>query len=242
MKAKFQTIHCVLENNPAWPVGPVHPTKPADCTLPQDPGADPLTCHRDWGPLLERYHKGDKKVFQLLCCRSKPLVDKISRKQYYAKTLGRDEAYSIAAMSMVNFWNRKDLTGNTRNLPGLLYHTMECDLINQIDRQNTRRRREVHYETDSETEGTADEWQDPLADSRYEPEEQALQNDWNRRVRDCLQYLGKKERQVIHGFFFRQLSVTEIAKEMECSPDSVTSAKRHALKRLRSIFAEQQIV
>ena len=223
MKAMFQTIHCTLETNPAWPV-------------------DLPTCHRDWGPLLERYHKGDKTGFQLLCCRSKPLVDRISRKQYYATALGWDEAYSIAAMSMINFWNRKDLTGNSQNLPGQLYHAMECDLKNQIDRQNTRRRREVHYETDSDTEETADEWQEPLADSRYEPGEQLLQAEWTQSVRDCLQYLGKKERQVIRGYFFRQLSVTEIAKELECSPDSVSSAKRHALKRLRSIFEERQIV
>ena len=232
MKSIFQTIHCVLENNPGWPVSP----------LPRDTGTDPLSCHTDWGPLLEQYHKGEKQVFQLLCYRSRPLVEKISRKPYYAHALGRDEAYSIAAMSMVNFWNRKDLTKNPRNLPGQLYHAMECDLKNQIDRQNTRRRREVHCETDGGTEGSEDEWQDPLAASRNEPEEQILREEWNRSVRDCLRYLGKKERKVIHRYFFRQLSVSEIAKELQCSPDSVTSAKRHALKRLRSIFTEKEIM
>ena len=119
---------------------------------------------------------------------------------------------------------------------------MECDLKNQIDRQNTRRRREVHHKADKGTEGSDDEWQDPLAVNRNEPEEQVLQTEWNHSVRDCLQYLGKKERQVIQGFFFRQLSVTEIAKEMHCRPDRRTSAKRHALKRLRRICTEQQIV
>ena len=232
MKSIFQTIHCVLENNPAWPVHP----------LPWDAGADPLYSRIDWGPLLEQYHKGDKQVFTLLCCQSRPLVDRVSRNPYYATALGREEAYSIAAMAMVNFWNRTDLTVNPKNLPGQLYHAIECDLKNQIDRQNTRRRREIHHKADKGTEGSDDEWQDPLAVNRNEPEEQVLQAEWNRSVRDCLQYLGKKERQVIQGFFFRQLSVTEIAKEMNCSPDSVTSAKRHALKRLRRIFAEQQIV
>ena len=68
-----------------------------------------------------------------------------------------------------------------------------------------------------------------------------LQAEQERTVRDCLQCLGEKERQVIHGYFFRQLTVTEIAREMHCSPDCVTSAKRHALKKLREIFAEKQI-
>lgn len=172
-------------------------------------------------------------------------MEKISRKQYFANALGREEAYSIAAMSMVNFWARTDLDGELRDIPGQLYHAMECDLKNQIDRQKTRRRREVHYEKEAREEGSEDEcseWEEPLADERSDPEEQVLQTEWDRSVRDCLQYLGKKERHVIYGFFFRQLSVTEIAKEMECSPDSVTSAKRHALKRLRRIFAEKQIV
>lgn len=232
MKTAFQSIHCTLENNSAWPVSP----------YPRDPGNDPLACLTGWEPLLKQYHKGDKRFFQLLCCRSKPLVDKISQKYYFVTALGRDEAYSIAAMSMVNFWARVKPGTDSRNIPGQLYHTMECDLKNQIDRQKTRHRREIHYETDSETEDTENEWQDPLADTSNEPEEQMLQEEWNRSVRDCLQQLGKKERQVIRGYFFRQLSVSEIAKEMECSPDSVTSAKRHALKRLRDIFAEKQIV
>ena len=233
MKTSLQNIHCVLEKNPAWAASP----------LPYEDGADSSVYSTvDWEPLLTQYHKGDKQVLPLLCCQSRPLVDRISRNPYYATALGRDEAYSIAAMSMVNFWNRTDLTENPKNLPGQLYHAMECDLKNQMDRQNTRRRREIHHKTDNGTEGTDDEWQDPLAVNRNEPEELVLQTEWNRNVRDCLQYLGKKERQVIQGFFFRHLSVTEIAKEMKCSPDSVTSAKRHALKRLRSIFAEQKIV
>ena len=233
MKTSLQNIHCVLEKNPAWAAFP----------LPYEDGTDsPVYSVVDWEPLLTQYHKGDKQVLQLLCSQSRPLVDRISRNPYYATALGRDEAYSIAAMSMVNFWNRTDLTENPKNLPGQLYHAMECDLKNQMDRQNTRRRREIHHKTDNGTEGSDDEWQDPLAVNRTEPEEQVLQAEWNRNVRDCLQYLGKKERQVIQGFFFRQLSVTEIAKEMNCSPDSVTSAKRHALKRLRRIFTEQQIV
>ena len=34
----------------------------------------------------------------------------------------------------------------------------------------------------------------------------------------------------------------EIARELHCTPDSVTSAKRVALKKLRNIFAEEQVV
>ena len=133
MKTSLQNIHCVLEKNPAWAASP----------LPYEDGADSSVYSTvDWEPLLTQYHKGDKQVFHLLCCQSQPLVNRISRNPYYATALGRDEAYSIAAMAMVNFWNRTDLTENPKNLPGQLYHAMECDLKNQIDRQHTRRRRE----------------------------------------------------------------------------------------------------
>lgn len=119
MKTSLQNIHCVLEKNPAWAASP----------LPYEDGTDSSVYSTvDWEPLLTQYHKGDKQVFQLLCCQSRPLVDRISRNPYYATALGRDEAYSIAAMAMVNFWNRTDLTENPKNLPGQLYHAMECDL------------------------------------------------------------------------------------------------------------------
>ena len=233
MKTSLQNIHCVLEKNPAWAASP----------LPYEDGTDsPVYSVVDWEPLLTQYHKGDKQVLQLLYCQSRPLVDRISRNPYYATALGRDEAYSIAAMSMVNFWNRTDLTENPKNLPGQLFHAMECDLKNQIDRQNTRRRREVHHKTDGGKERADDDWQVPPADSRDEPEQQILQAEWNHKVRDCLQYLGKREQQVIQSFFFRQLSVPEIAREMHCTSACVSATKKNALYKLRQIFTEQQVV
>ena len=62
------------------------------------------------------------------------------------------------------------------------------------------------------------------------------------KVRDCLQYLGKREQQVIQSFFFRQLSVPEIAREMHCTSACVSATKKNALYKLRRIFEEQQIV
>ena len=233
MKTSLQNIHCVLEKNPAWAASP----------LPYEDGADSSVYSTvDWEPLLTQYHKGDKQVLPLLCCQSRPLVDRISRNPYYATALGRDEAYSIAAMSMVNFWNRTDLTENSKNLPGQLYHAMECDLKNQIDRQNTRRRREVHHKADGGKERADDDWQAPPADSRDDPEQKMLQAEWNHKVRDCLQYLGKREQQVIQSFFFRQLSVPEIAREMHCTSACVSATKKNTLYKLRSIFTEQKIV
>ena len=128
-----------------------------------------------WEPVVERYRQGDRTLFPLLCTQAKPLVEKISHEQYFAKALGKEEAYCIAAMSMVTFWNRASLAGDLRNIPGQLYHVMKCDLLNQIDLQKTRSRREVHYDANSETVSEGGEWPEPPADSRDEPEQQVLQ-------------------------------------------------------------------
>lgn len=193
MNTSYQTIHCVLENNPAWPA----------CPLPYVDGASsPDGSTGDWEPLLTQYQKGDKRFFQLLCRRSQPLVDKISRKRFYVANLGREESYSIAAMSMVEFWTHDALKGEPKDLPRRLTQAINCDLLNQINRQKTRRNREIHYET-SDSEGSEDDWQAPPADSRNDPEQKMLQAEWNHKVRDCLQYLGKREQQVIQSFFFR---------------------------------------
>lgn len=229
MKTALQQIHCILQNNPSYPPR----------LITGAGSTNPLHIHAaEWAPLLERYRKGDKTSLSQLCCKAQPLADRISRDSYFANALGQDEAYSIAAMTMVTFWSRIPSAADWNKLPGQLYNAMKCDLMNQIRRQKTYRSHEVHYETETEVN---DDRQEPPADCRDEPENRLLQKEWNESVRDCLQYLGVKERKVIDGYFFRQLTVTEIALELHCSPDSVTSAKRAALKKLRKLFEEKQV-
>ena len=69
-----------------------------------------------------------------------------------------------------------------------------------------------------------------------------LRKEWNRRVRDCLKYLGKMERQVITGFFFRQMSIAEIAEELHSNTNTVSVTKRNALNKLREVFTDKQIM
>ena len=73
------------------------------------------------------------------------------------------------------------------------------------------------------------------------PEYLALQEERDRMVWECLQHLGPKERTVITGFYFRQLSIREIAAEMNCSTANVSSTKRNALYKLRKLFEEKQV-
>ena len=192
----------------------------------------------DWEPVLERYRQGDTSVFGLLCCKSNPLAEKISGRRYYAASLGREEAYSIAAMTMVDFWNRDALKCDPADIPRQLTRAINGDLLNQIKRNKNRSLREIH----SETEGTGPDSQPEfLAGSIADPEQDILQKEWNRKVRSCLKYLGKMERQVITGFFFRQMSIAEIAEELHSKPGTVSVTKRNALNKLRDVFKDKHI-
>ena len=192
----------------------------------------------DWEPVLERYRKGDTLVFPLLCCKANPLVKKISGRRYYSASLGREEAYSIAAMTMVDFWNKEALTCDPADIPRQLTRAVNCDLLNEIKRNQNRGLREVHSEAENES---PTECQEFITGSIVDPEQDILQKEWNRKVRSCLKYLGKMERQVITGVFFRQMSIAEIAEELHSKPGTVSVTKRNALNKLRDAFKDKHI-
>ena len=191
-----------------------------------------------WEPILERYRQGDTSVFGLLCCKSDPLVKKISGRRYYSARLGKEEAYSIAAMTMVDFWNSNALTCEPAEIPRQLTQAMNCDLLNQIKRNKNRSLREIHSEAESKS---PDGRQVFTAGNIINPEEDVLRKEWNRNVRNCLKYLGKRQRQVITGLFFRQMSVAELAAELHVNTNAVSLARRDALKKLREVFRDKHI-
>ncbi len=191
----------------------------------------------DWEPILERYRQGDTSVFGLLCCKSNPLVKKISGRRYYSARLGKEEAYSIAAMTMVDFWNSKALSCEPAEIPRHLTQAINCDLLNQIRRNENRSLREIH----SEAENESPDGQVFTAGNIIDPEQDVLRKEWNRDVRNCLKYLGKRERQVITGLFFRQMSVAELAAELHANTNAVSLARRDALKKLREVFRDKHI-
>ena len=115
----------------------------------------------------------------------------------------------------------------------------------QIRKQETRNRHEQYQNADDRNGENKEEGTDIAAslsaDSREEPENQLLENEYRQNIRECLKELGAKERQVIEGFFFRQLSMAEIAREMHCTANNTYVLKNAALRKLRKIFDEKQI-
>ena len=188
--------------------------------------------------LLIPAQNGDPVAMRKAWAITEPLVHTISNVPYFIHSLGKEEARSIATLSMLDFLHCVPPGTAWQDIPHKLQHAIKCDLINCIRRQTTRSHYEMHQADDTEEEESAE----LPADRHNEPERCLLEQDHNRRIRECLQYLGNREQQVIIGFYFRQLSVTEIASRLQCSVNSVSLAKRRALRKLRKLFMEKEIV
>ena len=172
-------------------------------------------------PLLRNYRQGDTQAIGPVCVITEPLVDRISNLPYFVEELGKEETRSRVTLSLLELLQDMPPEEDGQVIYRKLLRAIKCDLLNQVQRARTRRRRERR--------------------EANEPEYQVMQRDFNRRVRKCLQYLSPAEQSVIHGFFFRQLSVEEIAAELRCSVANVSASKRNALNKLREIFKAEKL-
>lgn len=188
--------------------------------------------------LLPLARQGDTQAFQRLSLLLEPLVTRLSQKACYVTELGREDARSYALLSMMEFLLFEPLRENWYDLPRLLLRVIALDLKNRIERQHTIGRRERHS-TEGEQEEEATDL--PHPDCICNPEEKVLQDERKQKIQECLERLGRKQRQVITAYYYRQLSIEEIAEEMHCSVNSVSLAKGIALKNLRKLFEEKQI-
>ena len=147
---------------------------------------------------------------------------------------------------MMNFLMQEQLRDERQDIPTMLKQAIRCDLMNQMERIKNRGLFEIGSRSGSNGQAEEDDDDtDVLArlpgDKRLEPERQALQVEQKRLVQKCLHYLSEKERKVIVGIFFRQLSVEEMAEELRCSVNVVSTTKYRAFRKLRQLFTEQNI-
>lgn len=191
-------------------------------------------------PLLRNYRQGDTRAIGPVCVITEPLVDRISNLPYFVEELGKEETRSRVTLSLLELLQDMPPEEDGQVIYRKLLRAIKCDLLNQVQRARTRRRRE-RREAKTDHEDKDDDSREIPAPLQDEPEYQVMQRDFNRRVRECLQYLSPAEQSVIHGFFFRQLSVEEIAAELRCSVANVSASKRNALNKLREIFKEEKL-
>ena len=200
-----------------------------------------------WKQLMLRARNYDPRAIETFTTLALPIAKHYSQIPKFAAVLGKEEAYSIANHTMMNFLMQERLRDEKQDIPTMLKQAIRCDLMNQMDRIKNRRQFETGSEsgTGRQTAEDEDDATDVIArlpaDSRAEPERQALKNEQKRLVQECLHYLSPKEKQVIQGIFYRQLSVEEMAAEMHCSVNIVSTAKYRAMVKLRKLFTEKDI-
>ena len=228
---------------------PQTPAPNSNCPNPARPKPAQLAPEAlpDWLLLLPQAREGDTQALLQLCQKAVPLRDRICNKEYYVTWLGKDEACSIATESMIDFLLYEPLrNASPQDIPRMLAQAIKCDLINQVRRLKMRNHYETHHirsrNSQEDTEEDKDELANLPADSREEPENRLLQAELNRRVQACIKQLRPKEQTVINSLFFRQLSVTETARELGCTPGSVTMTKRRAMEKLRKLFIRRHVV
>ena len=195
--------------------------------------------------LMLQARKYDPRAIESFARLAIPIAKHYSSLPKVVSVLGKEEACSIANHTMMNFLMHERLQEGRQDIPTMLKRAIRCDLMNQMDRIRNRSRFETHGKpSDSQSEDD-DEDSDVTAnlpaDKRLEPEQMALLAEQKRLVRECLQYLSPKEKRVINGFFYRQLSVAEIAAELHCPVATVSAAKCTALQKLRKLFKEKHI-
>lgn len=195
--------------------------------------------------LMLQARKYDPRAIETFTELALPIAKHYSSLPKVISVLGKEEAYSIASHTLMDFLMHERLREEEQDIPTMLKQAIRCDLKNQMDRIKNRRQYETYNKPANSQSEEDDEDTDVTAslpgDPRLEPERMALLAEQKRLVQECLVCLSPKEKQVINGIFFRQLSVEEIAAELHCSPNIVSTAKYRALKRLRKLFIERQI-
>lgn len=195
--------------------------------------------------LMLQARKYDPRAIETFAKLAMPISKHYSTLPKVVSVLGKEEAYCIASHTVMDFLMHERLKEGRQDIPTMLKQAIRCDLVNQIDRIKNRRRFETNSKLSNGQSEDNDEDTDIIAslpaDNRLEPEYQAMLAEQKRLVHESLQYLSPKEKIVINGFFFRQLSVAEIAAELHCSVATVSIAKYSALQKLRTIFTEKQI-
>ena len=200
-----------------------------------------------WKQLMLQARNYDPRAIETFTTLALPIAEHYSSIPKVAAVLGKEEAYCIANQTMMNFLMQERLREETQDIPTMLKQAIRCDLMNQMDRIKNRRQFEIDSRSgaNGQTEEEAEDDTDVIAnlpgDKRLEPERQALQDEQKQLVQKCLHYLSAKEKKVILGIYFRQLSVEEIAAELHCSVNVVSTTKYRAFRKLRKLFTENNI-
>lgn len=194
-----------------------------------------------WNEWMQLARQGETRATLRLCESAEPIISQFSRVPYFVSLLGKEEIRSIATLALLEFFTGYSDHTPDEEMPKLLKYVVKCALMNSTRWKRTRNRREQNNSRDreqdqNETEMTiidGEERETRRASRATEPERAVLQTELAKAMEEALQCLTLREQAVIRCVYFRQRTMTEAAREMNCTPQAVWNLQRKALYKLR---------
>jgi len=177
--------------------------------------------------LLDRARAGDSEAFCELC----RVYETSLLRQAMALCGNAALAEDLAQDTLVEAWK-----GLRRYNGRCRFFTWLCAILLHRHRNTLRRKRPLSLAAFARQD--RDEFEDrtdQLADDRARPDQAALMREEAGLVRECVQSLPLKQRQVIHLRFYVDDSLAGIAAALGCSVGTVKSRLFHALEKLRAM-------
>ena len=127
-------------------------------------------------------------------------------------------------------------------IPRLLKRVSRNALLNEIEREAVRSKHRQQmppsFETGTKTEEET-EAEQYIADSSGEPENRLLQLELSQTVKKALCAMIPSEQTVLYELYFERKSTTELAREMQCTPQNIRRLHKNGLRHLRTYLAQQ---
>ena len=179
---------------------------------------------------------GDTDATRRICRAVEPIINQVCSVPYFTDHLGKEDARSIAVLALLEFLD--DYRGQTPDseMPQLIKHVVKCAVLQQVHRQETHRRRDVHVAEQEDDEASSDgavTWNRFAAPPADEPEQNLLLQERSGQIQDAMEQLTPRERDVILSLYFERKSIDETANAFHCTRQAVSKVKRKALGKLR---------
>ena len=177
--------------------------------------------------LLDQARAGDSEAFCALC----RVYETGLLRQSLALCGNVALAEDLAQDTLVEAWK-----GLHRYNGRCRFFTWLCAILLHRHRNTLRQKRPLSLAAFAGKDRDAfDDRTDQLADDGASPDQAALRREDAALVRECVQSLPLKQRQVIHLRFYVDDSLEGIAAALGCSVGTVKSRLFHALEKLRGM-------
>ena len=194
-----------------------------------------------WNEWMQRAREGDTQATLRLCENAKPIIDQFCHVPYFICVLGTEETRSIAVLELLEFFMNYRGQTPDNEMPKLLKHVVKCKLLHNTRWKQVRHRREQKESRNGGNGREAteiafadvDERETQQAARTPEPETAVLQAELSQMIEEAMQWLTEREQSVIRSVYFRQNSMTEVARETNSTPQAVWYLHNSALSKLR---------